>query len=42
MSSVSQQVRTVDVGVGDRDDPGVGGHGDRVIGCAEKLPVEEA
>src|ERR1700712_2592236 len=40
MSSVSQQVRTVDVGVGDRDEPRVGGDGDRVRGRAEKLPCE--
>src|SRR3954471_959504 len=40
MSSVSQQVRAVDVRVRDRDDAGVGGDRDPVVGRAEELPGE--
>src|SRR4051794_30124079 len=34
------KVRTVDVGVRDRDDPGVRGNGHRVVACAHQLPGE--
>src|SRR5688572_20228860 len=42
MSSVPHEVRTMDVGVGDRDDAGVGGHGDRVVGGVQELAGEGA
>src|SRR3954464_15494339 len=35
-----QQVAAVDVGVGDRDDPGVGGDGDLRVARADKLSGE--
>ena len=40
MCSVSHEVRTVDVGVGDRHHAGVGGDGDRVVGGVEQLAGE--
>src|SRR3954464_11551077 len=40
MSSVSHEVRTVDVGVGDRHDARRRGHGDRVVGGVEELAGE--
>src|SRR5688572_14395694 len=42
MDSVSHEVRTTDVGVGDRDDAGVRGHGDRVVGRVQELADEAA
>src|SRR4051794_34787237 len=40
MFSVSHEVRTMDVGVGDRDDAGVGGDGDRIIGGVQQFAGE--
>src|SRR5215207_5728336 len=42
MASVSHEVRTTYVGVGDRDDAGVGGDGDRVLRRPEELAGEGA
>src|SRR3954468_10145247 len=42
MSSVSHEVRTMDVGVGDRQDAGVRGHGDLVFRGVQELSGEGA
>src|SRR3954471_10429771 len=40
MRSALQQVAAVDVGVGDRHDPGVGGDGDLLVARADQLAGE--
>src|SRR3954471_20387461 len=40
MVSVSHEIRTVDVGVGDRDDAAVRSHGHRVVGRVDEFAGE--